>query len=100
MSNEKVSAPHDGGEAVGAYLRFLREAAGLTIAQISNTISIDPSQIWRIEGGKADCRGSILFKFLIAVGGDPHDIALLLNNSKATRSDGENIARLRKSLKV
>jgi transcriptional regulator with XRE-family HTH domain len=98
MPNEKSPTAHAGGEAVGAYLRSLREAAGLTIAQISNTIAIDPSQIWRIEGGKADCRGSILFKFLTAVGGDPNDIALLINNPTATRSDGETIARLRKSL--
>jgi transcriptional regulator with XRE-family HTH domain len=99
MSNEKVPPAHDGGEAVGAYLRFLREATGQTVAQIANTIGIDPSQIWRIEGGKADCRGSILFRFIVAVGGDPNDIALLINNPRATRSDGENIARLRKALK-
>lgn len=90
----------NGLEAVGAYLRCLRESGGISVAQIATVIGIDPSQIWRIEGGKADSRGSILFRFIAAVQGDPSDVALLINNPIATKDMGEAIARLRRSLKA
>lgn len=96
MSYDKDQNARAGNEAVGAYLRFLRDARGITVAEIAARVGIDQSQIWRIESGRTDTKGSYLFKFIAAVGGDPSDVALLINNPVATREDGERIARLRK----
>lgn len=98
MPNEEISPSNEGGKAVGAYLRFLREAAGLSVAEISQKVRIDVSQIWRIERGKSDPRASKLFLFIAAVNGSPDDIAQLINNPNATVEDGETLARLRKGL--
>jgi transcriptional regulator with XRE-family HTH domain len=98
MSSEKPFSAHRGAEAVGAYLRSLREASGLSVAEIASSVGIDASQIWRIESGKTDTRGSFLFKFIAAVKGDPADVALLINNPVATKDDGERIARLRRQI--
>lgn len=95
MNTPDKPSPLDGGAAVGAYLRTLREASGITYAQISEKVGLDPSQIWRIEHWKSDTRSSALFKFIAAVGGDVNDVALLINNPAATKDDGERLARLR-----
>jgi transcriptional regulator with XRE-family HTH domain len=97
MTREKEQSVQGSGEAVGAYLRALREATGKTVAEIADSVGIDPSQIWRIERGKSDPKSSTMFKFVYLVGGDVYDLALLINNPDATRSDGENLARLRRS---
>lgn len=99
MSEEKKPATQDGIKAVGAYLRFLREAAGISVAETANKVGIDVSQIWRIEKGKSDPRASILFRFITAVEGAPEDIAQLINNPKVTVKDGETLARLRRGLR-
>lgn len=99
MSDEKPAKTPDGLAAVGAYLRFLREVAGISVAEIADKVGIDPSQIWRIEKGKSDARSSILFRFIKAVNGSPEDVARLINNAKATAPEGEALARLRRGLK-
>jgi transcriptional regulator with XRE-family HTH domain len=96
MGDKKDKSASPGSEAVGAYLRLLRDAAGLTLAEISDKVGIDPSQIWRIERGKSDPKTSTMFKIIALVGGDLHDVALLINNPGATSADGENLARLRR----
>jgi len=97
MASKKDAAGSGGSEAVGAYLRFLREAAGMTVAEIAANINIDASQIRRIERGKSDPKSRTLFRFTELVGGDVHDIALLINNPDATSSDGTTLAKLRRS---
>lgn len=86
---------NEGGAAVGEYLRTLREASGLTVAEVAARVGIDASQIWRIERGKSDPRASILFRFVAVVNGSVEDVALLINNPRATAEDGERLARLR-----
>ncbi|OGO06022.1 MAG: hypothetical protein A2Y73_08895 [Chloroflexi bacterium RBG_13_56_8] len=68
------------------------------MVEIAAKVGVDQSQIWRIESGKTDTKGSFLFKFITAVSGDPNDVALLINNPLATKEDGERVARLRKEL--
>lgn len=97
MASKKEQSDQDSGEAVGAYLRSLREASGKTVIEIAHSVGIDSSQIWRIERGKSDPKSSTMFKFVALVGGDVYDLALLINNPDATREDGENLARLRRS---
>jgi len=99
MADKKDLPARAGSEAVGAYLRFLREAVGLSLVEAGDKIGMNPSQIWRLESGKADTRGSFLFKLIQAVDGDPNDVALLINNAAATKEDGERLARLRKQRK-
>lgn len=91
---------NEGGTAVGEYLRTLRETSGLTVAEVASRVGIDSSQIWRIERGKSDPRASILFRFVSVVHGAPEDVALLINNPRATPEDGERLARLRTGLTV
>lgn len=98
MPSDNKKPAQAGSAAVGAYLRFLRESEGLTVGEIASKVGIDPSQIWRIESGKTDTRGSFLFKFIAAVNGDPNDVALLIGNLDATKEDGETVARLRKKI--
>lgn len=82
----------NGGVAVGAYLRCLREASGLSIAKIALSAGSDPTQIWRAERWKSDIRSSLLFKLVTILHGDPGDVALLINNPDATVDDGERLA--------
>jgi transcriptional regulator with XRE-family HTH domain len=85
----------DGGAAVGAYLRYLREARRIPATDIAEKIGTNQAQIWRIEHWKSDTRGTLLFKLIKAVGGDVNDIDLLINNPNATQEDGETLAKLR-----
>lgn len=87
----------DGGIAVGAYLRYLREAKGLHAIDVAEKIGTNQTQVWRIEHWKSDTRGTLLFKLIRAVGGDANDVDLLINNPNATQTDGEILARLRLS---
>jgi transcriptional regulator with XRE-family HTH domain len=98
MSDARDKPRSDGLVAVGAYLRVLREGADLTVAEVSAVIGIDPAQIWRVERGYTDTKGSTLFAFIAVVKGDPGDVALLINNPGATPDDGQTLARLRRSL--
>lgn len=98
MSEEKQPKTTEGLVAVGAYLRVLRESAGISVAEIANKVGIDTSQIWRIEKGKSDPRSSFLFKFIKAVDGSTEDVARLINNPRANATDGESLARLRRGL--
>ena len=98
MSEMKLLKPIDGGIAVGAYLRYLREAQGLQAIDIAEKIGTNQTQVWRIEHWKSDTRGTLLFKLIRAVRGDVNDVELLINNPDATQLDGETLAKLRLSL--
>jgi hypothetical protein len=99
MSDGKTPKTTDGGIAVGAYLKYLRESQGIGVEEVAEKIGTDQSQVWRIENWKSDTRSSLLFKFIRAVGGDGNDVELLLNNRDATKQDGETLAKLRLGLK-
>lgn len=89
----------DGGLAVGAYLRYLREKQGLQIVETADKLNTNQTQVWRIEHWKSDTRSSLLFKLIRAVGGDANDVEMLINNPDATVEDGETLAKLRLALK-
>jgi hypothetical protein len=89
----------DGGTAVGAYLRYLREAQGLQAIDVAENIGTNQTQVWRIENWRSDTRSTLLFKFIRAVGGDASDVEILINNPNATHLEGEALARLRLGLK-
>ena len=95
MTDDKQVKPMDGGIAVGAYLRYLRDIQKLQIADLAEKMATDPSQLWRIEKWRSDTRSSLLFKYIHALGGDANDVALLINNPAATVADGEALAKLR-----
>jgi transcriptional regulator with XRE-family HTH domain len=99
MSDQKTVKPLDGGIAVGAYLRYLREAQGLQAVDIAEKIGTDQTQVWRIEKWKSDTRSTLLFKYIRAVNGDANDVEMLINNRDATKLDGETFAKLRLGLK-
>jgi transcriptional regulator with XRE-family HTH domain len=99
MTDQNAIKPLDGGVAVGAYLRFLREARGLQVAEVAEAIGTNDAQVWRIENWKSDTRSTLLFRFIMAVRGDANDVFLLINNPKATYEDGQSIARMRLALK-
>ena len=99
MAELKLLKQLDGGIAVGAYLRYLREAQGLQAVDIAEKIGTDQTQVWRIEKWKSDTRSSLLFKYIRAVNGDANDVEILLNNMNATKTDGEMFAKLRLGLK-
>jgi transcriptional regulator with XRE-family HTH domain len=60
--------------AVGAYLKTLREARGLTLADVASRSSTSETQVIRVESGKIDTRGSLLMHLVHAVEGDPADV--------------------------
>ena len=99
MEELKQPKPIDGGIAVGAYLRYLREAQNLQAIDIAEKIGTNQTQVWRIEHWKSDTRGTLLFKLIRAVNGDVNDIEMLIHNPRATQSDGETLAKLRLSIK-
>jgi DNA-binding XRE family transcriptional regulator len=99
MTEHKPLKPFDGGIAVGAYLRYLREAQGMQATEVAEKIGTDQTQIWRVEKWKSDTRSTLLFKYVRAVGGDANDVEMLINNPNATKSDGEALAKLRLGLK-
>jgi hypothetical protein len=95
MTAQNELKPTDGGIAVGAYLRFLREAQGLAATVVAEKTGTNQSQIWRIDNWRHDVRGTLIFAYIRAVNGDANDVALLISNPKATISDGETLAKLR-----
>lgn len=99
MEEHNLLRSLDGGTAVGAYLRHLREAQGIPATEMAERIDTNQAQIWRIENWRSDTRSTLLFKFILAVGGDANDVFMLINNPGATAADGETMAKLRLGVK-
>jgi hypothetical protein len=98
MTADRDKPRGSGIVAVGVYLRALRESAGLSVAEVSEKVGMVPAQIWRVERGYSDTKGSTLFLLISLVGGDPADVAMLINNPAVTPADGETLARLRRAI--
>ena len=79
-------------EAVGAYLRTLREAQHLSRAAVAAQIETHESQLVRIEAGDQDSRGSLLLALVAAVQGRVADVQRLILDKSATESDGRAAA--------
>ncbi|NJK81345.1 MAG: helix-turn-helix transcriptional regulator [Chloroflexaceae bacterium] len=99
MKQKNDLEPLDGGIAVGAYLRYLRDKQGLHAKEIAEKIGTNQTQVWRIENWHSDVRSSLIFRHIRVVGGDANDVELLINNPAATVEDGEALAKLRLSIK-
>lgn len=82
-----------GMKAVGSYLRILREAERIGRGALAQQINTDDSQIERIEKGKIDTRGSLLFAFIRAVRGNAEHVMVLLLDEAATEADGQVLAK-------
>ena len=74
--------------AVGAYLKTLRDARGLTLADVASLSQTSETQVIRIESGKIDTRGSLLMRIIHAVEGSADDILRLSLVTEATDGDG------------
>ena len=79
-------------EAVGTYLRTLREAHRLSRAAVASQIGTHESQLVRIEAGEQDSRGSLLLAFVAIVQGRANDIQRLILDQQATAEDGRRLA--------
>lgn len=82
-------------EAVGAYLRTLRESLKLTQVALAEDVETNESQIIRLEQGRVDTRGSLLMAVTQVLGGRPDDIQRLILNPQATARDGIALANMR-----
>lgn len=100
MTGYEPIRPTDGGAAVGAYLKYLREAQGLKATEVAERIGTNQAQVWRIDNWQSDTRSSLLFRYILAVNGDANDVAMLINNRDATQEDGIMLAKLRLGLKI
>jgi transcriptional regulator with XRE-family HTH domain len=58
-------------EAIGANLRALRQAAGLTQEQLAHASGVHMTEVSRIEAGKRDPRISTLLRLARALGAPP-----------------------------
>ena len=79
--------------ALGAYLKRLREDAGLSRLGLSKLVNTSDSQIIRIEQGQ-ETRGSLLAKIIKVLNANPEDVVNLLVSSDYTAEDGVYRAEL------
>jgi transcriptional regulator with XRE-family HTH domain len=80
-------------QAVGTYLRTLREAKNLSRGDLAKQVDSNEMQILRIEKGEGDTRGSMLMKLVRLVGGNAEHIADLWSSNNATSDDGKRLAQ-------
>jgi transcriptional regulator with XRE-family HTH domain len=71
-------------EAVGAYLRRLRQEKNLTVTNVASAFNTAENQIRRIELGKVDTRFSLMIELCDFLEGDISDISVLLLSEQAT----------------
>lgn len=81
-----------GKEAVGAYIRALREANRLGQQVFAASLDTSKSLLDLIEKGKIDTRGSLLIHMLLQLHGSPADLVELMANPDATPEDGRQLA--------
>lgn len=90
-------------EALGAYLKTLREGYGLrpseVLAQLGERLgkSIDESRLWRTEKGKSKTwpEGDYLTALYDIVKADLDDVAWIQKTADAKAADGERLANER-----
>lgn len=78
--------------AVGAYIRVLREGRGLSRAELASAIGTHESQLYRIEKGDQDSRGSLLFTIIKELRGDIQDVYRLMTAANASADEGRQLA--------
>lgn len=83
--------------AAGAYLKTLREAQGFTQEGLGEAVGVTGNTIYRIEAGKQEPLTAQIVNLLATLKGHAEDMAKLINDSNATRDDGQQkaVERLR-----
>lgn len=81
--------------AVGAYVRALRKARGMTRAQLSEIVATSTMHLLRLEHGNTDVRSSLMSYVVRAVGGSLDDVGDLHLNPTASAEDGRRLAARR-----
>lgn len=86
-------------EAVGEYIKTLREEQRLTQGQVIESLAeslgrrpVDPTTLWRWETGQRLPRGDTLNGLVRVLGGNIADVADLSNDPTATASQGHDRA--------
>jgi transcriptional regulator with XRE-family HTH domain len=79
-------------EAVGAYLQRLRQKKEMSRIQLATLVGTTETSLWRIESGKQEPRGPLLFALVNAVGGRIEDVQKLLLDETATKDDADQLA--------
>lgn len=57
---------------VGAWMKQLREQAGLSQAEVARRMGIDPGYVWQVEHGYKDLRISTILRYGDAIGARIH----------------------------
>lgn len=78
-----------GLHAAVRYLRSLRELQHIGRGKLALCLSVDHSQIERIEKGKTDTRGSLLLAMLHELNGSADDLVALMVSPTATEEDAQ-----------
>lgn len=78
--------------ATGLYLRFIREARGLSREQVASEAGTSASQIERIENGKQETRSSVMLAFLKTIRANADHLAWLIRTPDATVEDSQRLA--------
>ncbi len=78
--------------AIGAYLRTLREARSLTRAEVAARVNTSEQQLFRIEAGEIDTRGSMLLHLVDVVQGNADDLRKIVVDHLTTAEEGRVLA--------
>lgn len=81
-----------GTEAVGTYLRALRETQRVTRNVLAQNLNTSVSLIESIERGQTDTRGSLLLQIVHTLQGSPEQLLALMINPDATLEEGRKFA--------
>jgi transcriptional regulator with XRE-family HTH domain len=79
-------------EAVGAYIQRLRQKKDMSRIHLAKLVDTTETSLWRIESGKQEPRGPLLFALVQAVEGRIEDVQQLMFDDTATRDDAERLA--------
>ena len=85
--NERMSL-----KATAAYIKFLRERAGLSQAELARRTHTSSSQISRLEDAGGEVRASLMARIIRALEANPDDVISLLVDDKASEDTGQRLA--------
>lgn len=83
--------------AAGAYLRVLREAKGLSRAEMADRLGATETNLWRIEEDGQEPKAGLLLGFINEVRGSAIDFYRLLADTNAGDEVGRELAHMRLS---
>lgn len=83
--------------ATAAYLKYLRERAGMSQAELARRTHTSSSQINRMEDAKGEVRASLMARIVLVLEANPVDVINLLADDKATDDAGQKLAEARYS---